>query len=207
MTHHRATTWSWLPALQTALFLRVARVLPPAVTPNVLTTFRLVLALVLAILFRADAVWWAALAYALAVFTDPLDGELARLRGLASAVGARFDPAVDKILHAVAFLAFFRVEPVLLGTLLGLDVMLLIVSVPLVLWGERRAWDFSSSVFGKAKMTAQALGVSLLFWNALVLNAPIPLFVVRGVLVLAAVLSLLSMASYAKKLRAVRAAD
>ncbi len=192
--------FSWLPAAQAALFRPLARALPAAVTPNVLTTLRLVLALVLAILFRVGAVWPAAVVYAMAVLSDPLDGELARLRGLSSSRGARFDPAVDKILHAVAFVAFLRVEPVLLGTLLLQDVLLLLFSVPLALWGQRRPWDFTSSVFGKAKMTVQAFGVVLLFWNALVVAAPVPVLVVRAVLVLAIAFSLLSMGSYARKL-------
>ena len=91
---------------------RAARVLvrPLArtpVTPNQLTTLTLVLALAGAGLFAAgDAalVEWAAGLFVLARFLDHFDGELARLKGLASRFGYYYDYVAGGVSYAALFL-------------------------------------------------------------------------------------------------------
>ena len=72
--------------------------------PNQLTASRLVLAVVLFALI-AQSMWRSALfVFALAALTDWLDGYLARLQNLTSALGRMLDPLVDKVLMCGAFI-------------------------------------------------------------------------------------------------------
>jgi CDP-diacylglycerol--glycerol-3-phosphate 3-phosphatidyltransferase len=72
--------------------------------PNQLTASRLVLAVILFAFISFE--WWlsALLTFAVAAFTDWLDGYLARVQGLTSSLGRIFDPLVDKVLMCGAFI-------------------------------------------------------------------------------------------------------
>ena len=78
---------------------------PPVLNlPNILTTSRLGLAIVLFVLIEYS-LWWASLGvFALAAFTDWLDGYLARKQGLTSTLGRNLDPLVDKVLTCGAYI-------------------------------------------------------------------------------------------------------
>src|SRR5262245_60237612 len=72
--------------------------------PNLLTSTRLILAVVLFALISWHS-WLLALAvFLVAAITDWLDGYLARKQGLTSAFGRNFDPLVDKVLIGGAFI-------------------------------------------------------------------------------------------------------
>jgi CDP-diacylglycerol--glycerol-3-phosphate 3-phosphatidyltransferase len=78
---------------------------------NLLTLSRVLLVIPLAAMFYVNASWAmsAALAiFALASFTDLVDGRVARARGETSALGAALDPLADKILIAAALLLLTR---------------------------------------------------------------------------------------------------
>lgn len=93
-------------------FHRAARVVarPLArspVTPNQVTTLRLAAGLAAAAaLAEGGADWrnWGAAIFALAMFLDRLDGELARLAGKTSPWGHRYDLFSDASANALAFL-------------------------------------------------------------------------------------------------------
>jgi len=73
--------------------------------PNLLTLLRIALIPVFVILFywpSAWAIWAAAIVFALAGFTDWLDGYLARKLQQSTALGAFLDPVADKLMVAVA---------------------------------------------------------------------------------------------------------
>ena len=72
--------------------------------PNVLTIARLALAVVLFVCIAAE--WWLAglIVFAAAAVTDWLDGYVARLQGLTTALGRNLDPLVDKVLVCGAFI-------------------------------------------------------------------------------------------------------
>jgi CDP-diacylglycerol--glycerol-3-phosphate 3-phosphatidyltransferase len=72
--------------------------------PNNLTTARLGLAVVLFVLIALQAWLWCLVVFALAAVTDWLDGYLARLHGLTSALGRVYDPLVDKVLMCGTFI-------------------------------------------------------------------------------------------------------
>ncbi len=76
------------------------------VTPNQVTTFSLLLALLAAVLFatgRAGAANWAAGFFVLARLVDHVDGELARLTGKASRFGYYFDYVAGGVSYAALF--------------------------------------------------------------------------------------------------------
>ncbi len=77
------------------------------VTPNQVTTLRLVLGLAAAAaLAEGGADWrnWGAGIFVLAMFLDRLDGELARLSGKTSPWGHQYDLFSDTLTNALAFL-------------------------------------------------------------------------------------------------------
>lgn len=77
--------------------------------PNILTMLRIALVPFFAWFLLADSgehgLWrWAALAvFAVAMYTDKLDGDIARARGLITDFGKIADPIADKLLTGAAF--------------------------------------------------------------------------------------------------------
>jgi CDP-diacylglycerol--glycerol-3-phosphate 3-phosphatidyltransferase len=78
--------------------------------PNVLTMFRIVLVPVFVWLMVADGShqgplrWLAVLAFAVAMYTDQLDGQIARRRNLVTNFGKIADPIADKLLTGAGLL-------------------------------------------------------------------------------------------------------
>lgn len=150
----------------------LAALVPLWIHPNHLSSLRFLFAAVLAVFLWRGQYALAAAVYALALLTDVLDGETARLRNQESRLGAFLDPAADKALHGTLFLFFWAESPLLLGLLLLTDVLIFLVGVAL-LFRRTRPIELSASVFGRWKMLFQALGCSVLLWNS-VGSAPLP---------------------------------
>jgi len=77
------------------------------VTPNQLTTGRLVFGLIAAVCFGVgETAWnmWGALAFIVSMVLDRADGELARLSGKSSRFGAIYDLITDAICNAALFI-------------------------------------------------------------------------------------------------------
>lgn len=77
--------------------------------PNALTAFRVVLVPVFAVvlLSHPDEPWWrvgSALLFGLAIFTDFLDGRIARRRNIVTTFGKLVDPIADKALTGMALI-------------------------------------------------------------------------------------------------------
>ncbi|HKU09783.1 MAG TPA: CDP-diacylglycerol--glycerol-3-phosphate 3-phosphatidyltransferase [Sinomonas sp.] len=78
--------------------------------PNILTMFRIVLVPVFVSLMLADGShqgplrWLAVLAFAIAMYTDQLDGQIARRRNLVTNFGKIADPIADKLLTGAGLL-------------------------------------------------------------------------------------------------------
>jgi CDP-diacylglycerol--glycerol-3-phosphate 3-phosphatidyltransferase len=78
--------------------------------PNALTMLRIVLVPFFIWFFLADAGaygWWrwaAVLAFMVAIYTDKLDGDIARARGLITSFGKIADPIADKLLIGSALI-------------------------------------------------------------------------------------------------------
>ena len=79
-----------------------------AITPNHLTTLRLLTGLAACIGFaHGDRIWviWAGLLWIVSAFLDRADGELARLTGTSSTNGHRYDYTCDVIINGLVFLS------------------------------------------------------------------------------------------------------
>jgi CDP-diacylglycerol--glycerol-3-phosphate 3-phosphatidyltransferase len=87
----------------------------PLNLPNTLTLFRILLVpvLIVALLDATDdAQWLAAGIFALAAFTDGLDGYLARSRRSETTFGKIMDPIADKLLVAAALISLVGLDRV-----------------------------------------------------------------------------------------------
>lgn len=78
--------------------------------PNILTSIRILLVPVFVWFLVLDAEergawrWWAFAVFAVAMYTDKLDGDIARARGLITNFGKIADPIADKLLTGAALI-------------------------------------------------------------------------------------------------------
>ncbi|MDP3685389.1 MAG: CDP-alcohol phosphatidyltransferase family protein [bacterium] len=184
----------------------LTQLVPAWITPNSLSALRLILSGVLAGLLWRELYPLAAVIYGIALLTDALDGELARLRAQGTRFGARFDPSVDKVLHGVLFVYFWVEAPVLLALLLLFDLGLFLVGLVLVTVAKDTSRNLSASIYGRWKMIFQALGCSLLLWNVMLPSLPFPRPVVITTLSLALAFAVLSMWGYLQRFMQPRSA-
>jgi CDP-diacylglycerol--glycerol-3-phosphate 3-phosphatidyltransferase len=132
--------------------------------PNQLTAARLVLGIVLFVLIAYQA-WMACIVvFAVAAFTDWLDGFVARRWGISNALGRSFDPLVDKVLICGAYVFLLPVE------LAGLApwMVTLVVARELIITSlrsfmEQRGAAFGADWLGKIKMVLQCAGLFAIF--------------------------------------------
>lgn len=141
--------------------------------------------------------------FAIAAFTDWLDGYLARLLNQTSSFGAFLDPVADKLMVAAALIVLVEFERV------GAIVALIIIGREIAIsalreWmaGEGQSSSVSVAMIGKVKTAVQMLAILfLLFWDDIDLGR-LGIFQVKIIghvlIVLAAFLTLLSMAYYLK---------
>ncbi len=143
---------------------------------NALTVFRLLLVPVvgwLLLLDHGESVawrWWAFGAFAVAMITDRIDGDLARSRGLVTNFGKVADPIADKALVTMTLLALSTIG----------QVWWWITAVIVVReWGITavRFWVIRHGVMaagrgGKLKTLLQALGLGFYIWPRWSLPAP-----------------------------------
>jgi phosphatidylglycerophosphate synthase len=110
----------------------VRRIAPTGVTPNQLTTVRLVTGIAAAAGFALGGGWADAggVMFLLSMLFDRADGELARQTGQMSPSGHRYDLMTDCFTEAIAFIGIgvglardgFGTAPVLLGIIAGLGI-------------------------------------------------------------------------------------
>jgi len=140
--------------------------------------------------------------FAIAAFTDWLDGYLARRWNQTSAFGAFLDPVADKLMVAAALIVLVEFERV------GAMVALIIIGREIAIsalreWmaGEGQSSSVGVAMIGKVKTAAQMVAILfLLYWdNISVLGNALPTKLIgQTLIVFAAFLTLLSMAYYLK---------
>lgn len=168
-----------------------------SILPNVLTVTRIVLIpfCVLAYVLSTDTHWIAALLFALASFTDWLDGYLARNWHSTSRFGEFLDPVADKLLIVTTLIVLVGEHSTLWLTVPGLTICIreLVVSALREWMAEinRRA-DVKVSVIAKVKTAVQMLAILVLLANPPEFDRP---WVILGYVLLyfAMVLTLWSM--------------
>lgn len=160
------------------------------VTPNILTTLRLLVGLAAAAAFLPGSYGWsnvAAILLVLSNFLDHTDGELARLSGKSSRFGHLYDLASDALVTILLFVAIgagvamsgrapTEVSPLILGVVAG-------VSVSLIFYLRMRIED----ALGKSATQQASFGgfetedVLYLFPLATMFNALPPLLLTAAV--------------------------
>ncbi len=167
--------------------------IPPWVTPNMITWLRIILTpVVLWFLYIGDYQIGVPL-FIFVAFTDALDGSLARLRKQITEWGTFYDPMADKLLiGSVVLLVVVRhINPIFGILIVLIEVLLLIGGY----WRRRAGRPVSANVVGKAKMFLQFLGVTLLLvevWS----GAQLFLDVSIATLSLAIVVAVVSLFTY-----------
>ena len=174
---------------------------------NALTVLRLLLVPVfVVVLFTdggADTRWRLAafLVFAVAAFTDRLDGQLARSRGLVTWFGALADPIADKALTGSALIGLSVLGDV--PWWITIVIMVREIGITLLRLVVLRRGVIPASRGGKAKTAAQTLAIGLLLLPVLPAIAT-PMAVVQWVaLAIALVLTVVTGVDYV--VRAVRA--
>jgi CDP-diacylglycerol--glycerol-3-phosphate 3-phosphatidyltransferase len=138
---------------------------PPILNlPNLLTSSRLVLALVLFNLIT-QASWIACIVvFAAAAVTDWLDGYIARKQNLVGPFGRNFDPLVDKVLICGAYIFLLPVA----GAGLAAWMVTVVVARELIITGlrsflENQGASFGADWLGKIKMVLQCAALFAIF--------------------------------------------
>ncbi len=133
--------------------------------PNIITISRLVLSVVL---FALISLWKgescgiaAAILFAIAVFTDAVDGYLARKYNLITQLGRILDPFADKVIVLGTFIMLLERAPAsgvngaMVVIVLGRE--LLVTGIRSFL--EQHGKDFSANWIGKLKMILQSVAL------------------------------------------------
>jgi len=143
--------------------------------PNILTLLRIGLIPVLVLFFYLPVSWShiaTTIVFALAAWTDWLDGYLARRLGDTSAFGAFLDPVADKLMVATALVLLVDRNPTAYsGLLLALPAAIIIGREITI--SALREWmaelgaatTVAVSYIGKVKTTAQMLALVLLLYR------------------------------------------
>jgi CDP-diacylglycerol---glycerol-3-phosphate 3-phosphatidyltransferase len=134
--------------------------------PNQLTAARFVLALVLFGLIALESWLWCLVVFAVAAFTDWLDGYLARTQNLSSTLGRILDPLVDKVLMCGTYISLLPIgdrDGWLLPWMVTVVVARELVITGLRSWMESGGAKFGADWLGKLKMGFQCAAVVAVF--------------------------------------------
>jgi CDP-diacylglycerol--glycerol-3-phosphate 3-phosphatidyltransferase len=141
--------------------------------PNQLTAARFVLALVLFALIAWEAWAWCLVVFAVAAFTDWLDGYFARKQNLSSTLGRNLDPLVDKVLICgtyVFLLPLGATEGWLLPWMVTVVIARELVITSLRSYLESMGARFGADWLGKLKLGLQCAAIIAIFVAALQLE-------------------------------------
>ncbi len=131
--------------------------------PNQLTIVRILLIPVF-IVFLLCGMWkTAGVIFALASFTDYLDGQIARKRNLVTTFGKFADPLADKLLTASAFICLIEVADLpswIVFIIIARE--LIVTGLRLVAISEQRV--LAAGMSGKVKTVAQMLSILVILF-------------------------------------------
>jgi len=133
---------------------------------NILTGARIVLVPVFVVFLLLDGQryglwrWAAVLVFVVAVYTDKLDGDIARARGLVTSFGKIADPIADKLLMGAALVLLSLLHELtwwITAIILVREIGVTLMRFWVIRWGV-----IAASPGGKLKTAAQALGTFIL---------------------------------------------
>ena len=172
--------------------------------PNAITSFRIILIPVFITAFYLPYDWASALAtfiFWFAAITDWFDGYLARKLNQQSSLGAFIDPLADKLMVNSALLLIISSHPennwLLLSTLIIISREIFISSLREWMSGMGNSEVMAVSFFGKQKTVAQMFALLFLIYEKDIFGLQTYIFG-TGLLVWAAILTILSMVVYIK---------
>ena len=173
-------------------------------TPNTVTTFRIILIPVFIAAFYMPYSWAAAFAtfiFWIAAITDWFDGYLARKLNQQSLLGAFIDPLADKLMVISALLLILAKHPennwLLFSSLIIITREIFISSLREWMSAMGKSEVVAVSFFGKAKTVAQMFALLFLIYEQDIFGLPTFVFG-TGLLVWAAILTIVSMITYVK---------
>jgi CDP-diacylglycerol--glycerol-3-phosphate 3-phosphatidyltransferase len=146
--------------------------------PNQLTAARLGLAIVLFVLIANELWMWSFVVFAVAAFTDWLDGYVARKLNLGSSLGRNLDPLVDKVLISGAYI-FLMAEPRsgLTAWMVTVVVARELIITSLRSFLENQGARFGADWLGKVKMGLQCAALLAIFavleWQSMTQLVPV----------------------------------
>jgi CDP-diacylglycerol---glycerol-3-phosphate 3-phosphatidyltransferase len=146
--------------------------------PNLLTTARFVLSIVVFVLIPLEQYFAAMIVFVIAASTDWIDGWWARKYGQVTKLGRIFDPFVDKILICGTFIFLAAkwpisgIAPWVAVVVMGREMLVTAIRSEI----EGRGGDFSAKMMGKLKMVFQCVAVvaslaALQYWDQYLLPA------------------------------------
>jgi len=172
--------------------------------PNTITSFRMVLIPVFIAVFYLPQPWAPALAtfiFWFAAITDWFDGYLARKLKQQSSLGAFIDPLADKLMVTCALLMVLTRHPdnnwLLFSVLIIISREIFISSLREWMSSMGLSQVVAVSFFGKAKTVGQMFALLFLIYQSDIMGLPTFVFG-TGLLVWAAILTLISMGIYIK---------
>jgi CDP-diacylglycerol--glycerol-3-phosphate 3-phosphatidyltransferase len=133
---------------------------------NAITIARIMLIPVFVVLLISDVPYGSFLAiavFALAAFTDKLDGYVARSRGQITTLGQFLDPLADKLLISAALIALVGLDELPAWVAMVVIAREFAVSVLRVV-GIDQGVSIPASSLGKAKTTSQIVCIIILMW-------------------------------------------
>ncbi|MBQ4877120.1 CDP-diacylglycerol--glycerol-3-phosphate 3-phosphatidyltransferase [Pseudoalteromonas luteoviolacea] len=166
--------------------------------PNTLTTFRLFLIPVFAVVFYLPYSWAffaAAFIFWLASVTDILDGYLARKLNQSTPFGAFLDPVADKVMVSVALVmiaAHYQNVWITFAAVVIISREIVISALREWMAGIGKRASVAVSSLGKFKTAAQMLAIIGLIWQF----SPWMLMLSYMLLATATILTLVSMMQY-----------
>lgn len=161
----------------------------PLNLPNVLTVLRILLVPVLVVALldaTPNGDLLAAIVFAVASFTDALDGYLARSRGSITTFGKLMDPLADKLLVAAALIALVSLQRVAAWVAMVIIAREFAVTM-LRVGAQQHGVIVAAGALGKLKTVAQITAIMLLIgfheqgWVDAVVYLAVALTVLSGV--------------------------
>jgi CDP-diacylglycerol---glycerol-3-phosphate 3-phosphatidyltransferase len=169
-----------------ATFLKL---LPPRITPNQITGFRLITIPFVATLLVLDYYLAGTILFLFSAFSDALDGALARTRKKVTSWGTFYDPIADKLL--IGSVSVIVVSKYINIGLAAAIVLLEIILVSLA-YVRYKGRVVPAKTMGKTKMVLQCVGIIILLLY-IVSGLPILLTIATHTLYLAILFALLSL--------------
>ena len=139
------------------LFIFIKPYWPRKITPNIITTVRIIIGVLLFVLlffFKIENKILIISLFSFGVLTDLLDGSVARGKNMITELGAMLDPVADRIIIiTIAVYSLFNSHKWLLLVLLLIETVNLFVSI----YYKTKKIYLESNIFGKTKMVMQSL--------------------------------------------------